>query len=198
MAVLLQARAENGGWDGEPFTKPQIITANFGEPRDNGVGYHTGIDLAPVDGQPGQPIAFSSLGFFILWAGSWNGTRRRDVNGGYGNVLLGRINPQGDQVLIAHMQRFSADIETWINSGYSPHLKPTFSPGEVIGYQGNSGFVWGYLADGSVGVPPDDDLVSGTHTHLEVRNAAGALLNPLSVITGFAPVRESNGLLLLA
>ncbi len=178
---ILNARIENGVWYGEPFADPMYVTTEFGVPRDNGVGYHTGIDLAPIDGQPGKPIVFSTRGFFIKWVGVYTGDRARDVNGGYGNVLLGHIG-DGYTVLLAHGNRFSDDILRWLGSGYDPNLKPTFSPGEVIMFQGNTGYVYGLLPDGSVGIPPSNDYVSGTHTHFEVRDPFGNLVNPRSVI----------------
>ena len=66
--TFLQTRVVGVRWEGEPFQEPVFITAQFGEPRNNGVGYHTGIDLAPLDGQPGLPISFSQ-GAVILWCG---------------------------------------------------------------------------------------------------------------------------------
>lgn len=184
MVEVLQAKIENGFWIGEPFTQPQVLTSRFGEPRNNGVGYHTGDDCASADGQPGQPLRFTSSGAFILWCGVYEGTRSRDVNGGYGNVLLLRLANQY-QVLLAHLQRFSDPIQRWIDGGFVDSQKPTFGPNEIIAYQGNTGYVWGYLADGSVGVPPDDDMVSGTHTHIEVRDPQGRLVRPETVLTGY-------------
>lgn len=177
--MLLQAKLENGIWTGEPFDQPMVLTARFGEPRDNGLGYHSGVDLAPLDGQPGCPIRFMSQAFFIEWCGVYGGTRARDVNGGYGNVLRGRTQ-DGYTVLLAHQQRFAVDVQMWINSGFDPNLKPTFSPGEVIGYQGNTGYVY---ANGVI--PPDDDMVSATHTHFEVRNSLGQFVDPLVLLTGY-------------
>lgn len=194
---MLQAYIEDNIWRGEPFLFGQVVTSQFGEPRSNNVGYHTGIDICPIDGQPGQPLGFSSQGAFILWCGVYGGTRARDVNGGYGNVLLLRLSNQY-QVLLAHMQRFSDPIQQWIDSGFAAHLKPTFAPGEVLGYQGNTGYVYGTLPDGSFGQPADDDMVSGTHTHLEVRTPSGNLVNPRSVLLGADAGRDSNGLLQLA
>lgn len=188
--VLIQGNA----WVGEPFSRPMTITAKFGEPRDNGVGYHTGIDLAPLDGLPGQEIAFRTQGFFIQWCGVYGGTRARDQNGGYGNVLLGRVNAIGYSVLLAHMQGFCPDIQKWVDSGWDPNLKPTFSPGEVLGYQGNSGYVYGTLPDGSFGIPADDDHVSGTHTHLEVRDAYGRFVDPMTVITGVTSIGRPSSI----
>jgi murein DD-endopeptidase MepM/ murein hydrolase activator NlpD len=173
----LQASIVNGVWYGEPFAQPMYVTGEFGEPRNNSVGFHTGIDLAPLDGMPGQPIAFTTKGFFIKWVGVYLGDRARDVNGGYGNVLLGHIG-DGYTVLLAHGQRFSEDILHWLGSGYDPNLKPTFSPGEVIMFQGNTGYVYGILPDGNVGIPASDDNVSGTHTHFEIRGPSGNLMNP--------------------
>ena len=171
-------------WLGEPFDgHPMTVTSQFGEKRDNGIGYHTGIDLAPLDGQPGTPIAFTSQGFFINWLGVYQWNRARDVNGGYGNVLLGRLS-NGYTALLAHQQRFSDDILKWLGAGYDPNLKPTFSPGEVLGYQGNTGYVIGPLPNGGFGIPADDDFISGTHTHFEVRDQTGNLVDPRSVITG--------------
>ena len=184
MTEFLQVRLDaNQGplpiWLGEPFLgSPMQITAQFGEPRNNGVGYHTGIDLAPLNGMPGAPIAFASQGFFIQWVGVYQGFRSRDVNGGYGNVLLGRMN-SGYTALIAHQQRFCDDILRWLGAGYDPNLKPTFSPGEILGYQGNTGYVFG-----PNGIPQDDDFISGTHTHLEIRDPQGNLVDPRTVITG--------------
>lgn len=191
--TFLQAKVLGNFWEGEPFTSSMYITSQFGEPRSNGVGYHTGTDIAPLDGLPGAPIRFSQ-GAFILWCGVYGGTRARDVNGGYGNVLLLRLANQY-QVLVAHQQRFCDAIQLWIDSGYDANLKPTFSPNEVVGYMGNTGYVYGTLPDGTVGIPADDDMVSGTHTHFEVRNPQGQLVNPLSVLSGATLGRDSNGLL---
>lgn len=192
MTEVLQARRELGQWIGEPFTAPMLVTAEFGEPRNNGVGYHTGLDLAPLTGQPGTPIRLTSSGAFIMWCGVYQGTRARDQNGGYGNVLLLRLTNQY-QLLIAHMMAFSDPIQQWIDAGFPASLKPTFSPNEVIGYQGNTGYVYGSLPDGTFGIPADDDNISATHTHLEVRNPAGQLVNPASVLTGYDFTgRESN------
>lgn len=176
---LLKANIIGNIWYGEPFANPMIITTEFGVPRDNGVGYHTGIDLAPIDGQPGCPILFtdtgstSDNGFFLKWVGIYHGSRDRDINGGYGNVLLGTFNSQGHTMLLAHLSRFSDNILSWLGSGYDPALKPTFSPGEVIAYQGNTGYVY---SNGVI--PADDDYVTATHTHMEIRDPAGNLLNP--------------------
>lgn len=183
---LLEARIENGVWVGEPFSAPMRITAEFGEPRDNGVGYHTGIDLAPLDGQPGAEICFTTRPFFIEWVGVYTGDRARDINGGYGNVLKGRIAVVSEgryyTALVAHCSRFSTDILKWLGSGYDPNLKPTFSPGEVIAYQGNTGYVYGWLPNGTIGIPASDDYISGTHTHLEIRDPNGNLVNPRDVL----------------
>lgn len=189
---FLQATVVGNTWEGEPFER-MLISSHFGEWRNNGVGYHTGIDLAPLSGEPGTPLVFTQ-GAFILWCGVYGGSRARDVNGGYGNVLLLRLANQY-QILVAHLESFCPDITRWIDSGYAAHLKPTFSPGETIAYQGNTGYVYGTLPDGSYGIPADDDAISGTHTHLEVRNPQGQLVNPISVITNSPQARDSNGLL---
>lgn len=181
-------------WTGEPFNKPMLLTADFGEPRDNGVGFHTGMDLAPLDGQPGTEIGFQNFGAFIEWCGVYNGSRARDLNGGYGNVLDLIIGIGGRcdwKVRIAHMQGFCPAIQSWLDSGYQPQQKPTFGPGEGLGWQGNTGYVYGTLPDGSFGIPAGDDMVSGTHTHLEVRTLSGLLVNP-RVALGMTEGRTSG------
>lgn len=191
MTEVLQARIVNGQWIGEPFVEPMVLTSRFGEPRNNGVGFHTGEDCAPATGTPGQALRFTSSGAFILWCGVYHGNRLTD-NGGYGNVLLLRLANQY-QVLLAHLQQFSEPIERWIRAGYDENLKPTFGPNEIVAYQGNTGNVFGLLPDGTVGTPAADDNVSGTHTHLEVRDPQGRLVAPATVLTGVEYLgRESS------
>jgi LysM repeat protein len=90
---------------------------------------HPGIDYA---GPSGTPIYSVASGCIVLHATGWNG--------GYGTTIVQNIG-NGYSVRYAHLSAFAKGVQNGA----------CFEPGEVIGYNGNTG------------------RSSGPHLHLEVR-----------------------------
>lgn len=150
-------------WTGEPVTDPCIVTDPFGIPRGNTLGYHTGIDLAPIDPLR-PPILFAWEPGEVTWVGEWEGATRTgpSATGGYGNVV--EVTFARRRSRFAHLKAFGPKIAEWIRSGKPVRRRPLLHEGDAIGVMGNTGNV----RSGGI-VPALDDKVSGTHVHFELQ-----------------------------
>lgn len=181
--TTINARLEGNVLVGGPLERMNLTT-RFGVPRNNGVGYHTGID--------GQSVASTSRLVRVVadgyprWVGAWDGTSRDSrANGGYGNVVLVR-HADGDETLYAHLSGFSKPIQDWIASGYRAAVRPQFREGDALGIEGNSGYVLGWNGTAWT-LPPAGDLEHGRHLHFEFRDRSGSYVNPLARLRSAPP-----------
>lgn len=163
----------NGGYAGEGLEGDEleggnvlgcwICTSDFDQPRDNGLGYHGGLDEAPCPNHPQSVIlVIAPAGGRIENARRWNGIS--GPGGSYGNVAIQRFD-DGEGGLYAHLARFSDRIEAWLAAGAIAVDAPYVEAGGVIGYMGNTGNVWPIPVD-------PNDKVSGKHLHFELRSRA--------------------------
>lgn len=156
---------------GRPVRGLCVATSWFGEPRNNGVGFHTGGDFAPY---AGEDLGYGAIAEAALeWVGvAPAGPAGRNANGGYGNVVLLR-HPDGSSTLGAHLREFSGRIQAWIDGGYRPEARPYLSADELVGIVGNTGYV--FPAPAHAG-----DLEAGRHLHFECRDSLGNYINPIA------------------
>lgn len=134
---------------GSPLEIPLYLAGNFGEIRPN--HFHAGLDLK-TEGEEGKNILAAADGFVY---------RIKIQLGGYGKVLYIK-HPNGYSTTYAHLQRFSPEIEAYVQS--KQYNRKTFTielfpgpnelkvqKGQVIAISGNTG--------GS----------GGPHLHFEIR-----------------------------
>lgn len=149
-----------------------ICTSDFDQPRDNGLGYHGGLDEAPCPNHPQAVVVVLAVADGrVENARRWNGIS--GPGGSYGNVLIQR-HDDGEASLYAHLARFSDRVEAWLAAGAIAVDAPYFEKGQLIGYMGNTGNVWPVPVSA-------DDKVSGKHLHYELRSRAylgSVLLDP--------------------
>ncbi len=136
------------------------LTGTFGELRPN--HFHSGIDIKSATGKVGQSVVAAADGFV---------DRIGVQPGGYGNVLYVK-HPNGYTTVYGHLDRFSAEIQSYVrkyqyaNEKFAVDIRPKdgllkVQKGVEIAKLGNSG--------GS----------TGPHLHFEIRNSAtGKVLNP--------------------
>lgn len=146
-----------------------LYSANFGEMRPN--HFHSGVDIK-TDGVVGKPVVAAADGYVVRIAVS---------PGGYGRALY-IAHPNGTTTVYGHLQRFRADIESYlrykryqqgrsrIDFGCKPSLFPVRA-GDTIALSGNSGMSF------------------GPHLHFEVRRSSDQrTLNTLAARV--LPVRD--------
>ena len=143
-----------------PVEFPLNLSANFGELRTN--SFHAGIDIR-TGGVTGRRVNAAAEGFVYRIVVS---------PVGYGRALYIE-HPNGYATVYAHLDRFSDEIERYVNEqqykqqSFRVDLAPpggmfTFNQGEFIGYSGNTGSSF------------------GPHLHFEIREAATQVpVNPL-------------------
>ena len=144
------------------FTSPVnhkiLLSGTFGELRSN--HFHSGIDIKPSNGGPGDPILAAAEGEVV----------RISVSpGGFGNALYLQ-HPNGYVTVYAHLDRFIPEISRYVKKmqydkkSFALNLYPQkqfmFTQGETIGYMGNSG------------------SSTGVHLHFEIRKSSKPI-NPL-------------------
>lgn len=168
--TTIDATVWQGKWVGAPLVRA-TVTSEFGEPRNNRVGYHTAVDLVSETGTPREVRAIERGE--LEWVGVWDGRDRMNGGtGGYGNVIL-LTHPDGDRTLYAHLAEFHPAIQAYINRGFRE--KPRINKGDILGIEGNTGYV---LSNGML--PPDGNLEHGRHLHFEFRDRSGFYVNPKS------------------
>lgn len=156
-------------------------TSDYDQPRDNGLGYHGGLDGAPCPWGPRALAIVATNDGWVELAYRWNGIR--GFGGSYGNVVFQR-HEDTEGTVYAHLERFSLRIEAWLAAGAPPESRPYLERGELIGWMGNTGNVWP--------VPwADGDLETGKHLHFECRSSVATgsvLIDPASRIRFGVPI----------
>lgn len=143
----------------QPMDGTILLSGNFAETRSN--HFHSGLDMR-TGGVEGEPIYAVADGHI---------SRIGVSPYGFGRVLY-VAHPNGTTTVYAHMQKFTNDVEGYVNSEryrlrrHSVDLYPSgtlFSvkKGDLIGYSGNSG------------------SSGGPHLHFEVRESGSQ--RPLNV-----------------
>ncbi len=157
---------------GRPVSGECLVTDVFGTPRNNGIGYHPALDLAPLVSFAHEREYCAIAPGPLLWVGvGVRGPGGRNLNGGYGNVALVG-HEEGTQTLGAHLREFSPRIQAWIDAGFPPDSRPYLEADELIGIVGNTGYVWPEPVDAA-------DDVRGVHLHFECRDGAGGYIDPV-------------------
>lgn len=87
---------------------------------------------------------------------------------GFGN-LVKLLDSEGNQILMAHLSQISDEVKKALKNG------GTLAKGTLVGLSGNSG---------------NSD---GPHLHLEMRDAAGRVFNPLTYGGSASPTYQSTG-----
>jgi hypothetical protein len=143
-----------------PLKIPISLSANFGELRAD--HFHSGLDIK-TQGVIGKEVVASAPGYVY---------RITISPGGFGKALYLR-HPSGYSTVYGHLDRFSPEIEEYVNSrqyeekSYMITLWPQkdrfqFKQGDLIAYSGNSG------------------SSSGPHLHYEIRKSDEEVpVNPL-------------------
>lgn len=155
----------------DPWVGPFTITQGFwaNHPANDGVSTTAVREVCTIErgwlGKDGSAVA------------RWDGTRERS-NGGYGNVIYlmhgtesGRMTEW--QSRYAHLASFSPKVEAWFRNPSRPVF---FEAGEVIGIEGNTGYVFSsiqmpggtYFPERGMWQPPSTDLENGRHLHVEL------------------------------
>lgn len=135
-----------------PLDGVLLSSANFAEARTN--HFHSGVDLKTggVEGKPIYAVADGNIARICI--APW----------GYGRALY-IDHPNGTSSVYAHMQRFTAEVEKYVdNARYNQKKhnvdlylgidKFPVKKGQLIGYSGNSG------------------ASAGPHLHFEIRETA--------------------------
>lgn len=119
------------------------ISPNFGDPRDGGSRTHMGEDIMAVKGTP----IVSPTEAVVL----------RTVNGTTEGYTVYTANPGGETFVYMHLDRFGEGV----SSG------DVLSPGDLIGYAGNTGNASGGPA----------------HLHFEIHEASREAIDPFPRLT---------------
>lgn len=167
--VLIKALIDGNRWSGAPWTGPAIITTEYGVPRNNSVGFHTGLDGVGQASRQLVAIAPGTIEQVLTWR---EGMSRTGTNGGYGNALFVR-HDDGTRSRYCHLAEFSDKVQRWIERGFPASERPRFAEGEEIAVEGNTGHVLGW--NGSAWVPPPPgNREWGRHLHFELHTAPTA------------------------
>jgi hypothetical protein len=144
-----------------PLKIPLSLSANFGELRVD--HFHSGLDIK-TQGSAGKEVFATAPGYVY---------RISISPGGFGKALYLR-HPSGYSTVYGHLDRFSPEIEEYVNSRqyeeksymitlWPPKDRFQLKQGDLIAYSGNSG------------------SSSGPHLHYEIRKSDEEVpVNPLS------------------
>lgn len=149
---VVEALPEGKSYYRSPLDIPLLPSANFAEARTD--HFHSGVDIK-TGGVEGKPLYAAADGNIArICIAPW----------GYGRALY-IDHPNGTTTVYAHMQRFTADVEKYVDNArysqkkhnvdlYTSADKFPVRKGQLIGYSGNSG------------------SSMGPHLHFEVRETA--------------------------
>ena len=152
----------DGKYPQDYFTSPVdheiLLSGTFGELRSN--HFHSGIDIKPSNGGPGDPILAAAEGEIVRISVSPSG---------FGNALYLQ-HPNGYTTVYAHLDRFVPEISEYVKrrqydkKSFAVNLYPQkefiYAQGQTIGFMGNSG------------------SSTGVHLHFEIRKSSKPI-NPL-------------------
>ncbi len=145
-----------------PVQHEILLSGTFGELRSN--HFHSGIDIKPSNGKPGDPVLAAAEGYV---------SRIYVSSRGYGKAVY-VAHPNGYTTVYAHLDRFAPEIAEYVRTNqyqkksFAVNLFPTPSQfvlkqGEPVGQMGTSG------------------SSSGTHLHFEIRKSSNSKpINPLA------------------
>ncbi len=168
-AVAQQSISVPEGYYSAPMKIPLLPSANFAETRPNHL--HSGVDIK-TQGVEGIPVYSVADGYVArIGIAPW----------GYGRALY-IAHPNGTTSVYAHLQKFTPEIEKYINDeryrlkNHNPDVWPAadkfpVKKGSLIGYSGDSG------------------ASAGPHLHFEIRETAAQ--RPVNVLArGYLKMKD--------